>query len=102
MFFPDWFRITPHYSAASAQASRAEVYEEMLRALPPGITYFSLHSNQPDDIAMIAPEHAETRAFEYAYFQSARLQEFLAAENIVPIGYRQIRDLMREEVATIL
>ena len=102
MFFPDWFRITPHYSAENAQITRAEVYEEMLRTLPPGITYFSLHPNLPDDIAMIAPGHAETRAFEYAYFQSARLQEFLAAENIVPIGYRQIRDLMREEVATIL
>ncbi|MEZ4708023.1 MAG: polysaccharide deacetylase family protein [Caldilineaceae bacterium] len=96
MLLPDWFRITPRYSTEMAQPTRAEVYEAILRDLPAGVTYFSLHPNQPDDIAIIAPDHAETRAFEYQYFQSARLQDFLAAENIVPIGYRQIRDLMRE------
>ncbi|MEZ4658930.1 MAG: polysaccharide deacetylase family protein [Caldilineaceae bacterium] len=96
MLLPDWFRITPRYSTEMDQPNRADVYEEILQALPPGVTYFSLHPNQPADIAMIAPDHAETRAFEYQYFQSARLQAFLAAENIVPIGYRQIRDLMRE------
>lgn len=91
----DWFRITPDHHLAGRAGERAELYEEILRNLAPGITYFSLHPNAPGEIEALVPERAYWRTFEYEYFRSDRLQEFLAAENIVPIGFREIRDLMR-------
>jgi predicted glycoside hydrolase/deacetylase ChbG (UPF0249 family) len=96
MPLPDWFRITPGYDAQEEPQERAEVYEAILRDLQPGITYFSLHPNTPGDIETIDAAHAARRIFEHEYFRSQRLRDFLAAERIVPIGYRELRDLMRE------
>ncbi len=90
----DTFRITPGYHVHDREGGRAELYEEMLAALPPGITYFSLHPNAPGDIEAIVPEKAYWRTFEYEFFQSDRLRAFLAEQQIIPIGYRQIRDAM--------
>ena len=95
MFFPDWFRITPIYGGATGEPS-AEVYEDVLRNLSPGVTYFALHPNAPGDIEMIGPAVASWRTFEHAYFQSERAREFLAEQQITPIGYREIRDAMRQ------
>lgn len=90
----DYFRITPGYDTQE-EGGRAELYEQMLAGLPPGVTYFSLHPNAPGDIETITPERAHWRTFEYDYFRSQRLRDFLAAQGIVPIGYREIRDVMR-------
>jgi hypothetical protein len=90
----DYFRITPGYDTQE-EGGRAELYERMLAELPPGVTYFSLHPNAPGDIETITPERAHWRTFEYDYFRSQRLRDFLAAQKIIPIGYRTIRNLMR-------
>lgn len=89
----DHFRITPGYGPDAELADRPALYERILRELPPGITYFSLHPNAPGDIETIAPDHAPRRIFEYEYFQSDRLRRFLAEENIIPIGYRALRNI---------
>ncbi len=94
MLFPDWFRITPIYGGVTGEPS-AEIYEDVLHNLSPGVTYFSLHPNAPGDIEMIGPDIASWRTFEHAYFRSERALDFLAAEQITPIGYREIRDAMR-------
>ncbi|CAN5504506.1 carbohydrate deacetylase [soil metagenome] len=91
----DWFRITPGYDGTSGQGDRAVLYENILHNLQPGITYFSLHPNALGDIETIDPANAHWRTFEYEYFQSQRLRDFLAAEQITPIGFREIRDVMR-------
>lgn len=91
----DWFRITPGYHLADRAEDRAALYEDLIHNLPPGVTYFSLHPNAPGDIETIVPERAYWRTFEYTYFRSQRLQEFLLAEQIVPIDYRAIRNVMR-------
>jgi hypothetical protein len=91
----DTFRITPGYHAADAEGGRADLYEQILRDLPPGVTYFSLHANAPGDIEAINPLSAHWRTFEYQYFQSERLRAFLEREEIVPIGYEELRELMR-------
>ena len=95
MALVDHFRITPGYGPQDQEGGRAVLYETILHELLPGVTYFSLHPNAPGDIEVIVPDRAYWRTFEYEYFQSQRLQEFLAAEGIVPIGYREIRDAMR-------
>lgn len=91
----DHFRITPGYHVTDAEGGRAPLYERMLHDLPAGITYFSLHPNAPGDIETIGPDRAFWRTFEYQYLQSDRLRHFLEAERIVPIGCRELRDVMR-------
>lgn len=98
----DWFRITPGYHIADREAGRAALYEAILHDLPPGVTYFSLHPNAPGDIETIVPERAYWRTFEYSYFQSRHLRDFLTAEQIIPIGYRAIRNIMRNNLARIV
>lgn len=95
MALVDHFRITPQYGPTADAGAQAEAYEAILRDLPPGITYFSLHPNAPGDIETMAPDHAPARIFEHAYFRSARLQEFLQAEGIQPIGYRELQRASR-------
>ena len=91
----DHLRITPGYGPGEDEGGRAELYEAVLRALPPGITYFSLHPNASGDIEMISPARAHWRTFEHAYFRSPRLKDFLQREGIVPIGYRALCTIMR-------
>ena len=91
----DHFRITPGYGPGETEGGRAELYAATLRALPPGVTYFSLHPNAPGDIDVIAPDRAHWRTFEYDFFRSPQLQELLREENITPIGYRALCTLMR-------
>ena len=91
----DTLRVTPGYHGGDAEGGRPELYERILHELPPGITYFSLHPNAPGDIDVIDPHSAQWRTFEYQYFQSERLRAFLEREEIVPIGYEELRELMR-------
>ncbi len=90
----DHFGVTPGYGPGEDKGGRVELYEAMLRALPPGVTYISLHPNAPGDIETISPDRAHWRTFEYEYFRSTRLREFLAQEGITPIGYREIRNAL--------
>ena len=96
----DYFRITPGYQTHDLAQGRAAIYEEILHNLAPGITYFALHPNTPGEIEAIEPDRAYWRTFEHEYFQSQRLRNFLAAERIVPIGFREIRTVMRSEMQT--
>jgi predicted glycoside hydrolase/deacetylase ChbG (UPF0249 family) len=91
----DTFRVTPGYHGADAEGGRAELYERILHELPVGVTYFSVHPNAPGDIEVIDPPHAHWRTFEYQYLQSERLAAFLEREDIVPIGFEEIREVMR-------
>lgn len=94
----DYFRITPGYHVQNWEQGRAVLYEEILHNLAPGVTYFSLHPNAPGEIEAMEPDRAYWRTFEYEYFQSKRLRDFLLAERITPIGFREIRAVMREQI----
>ena len=91
----DDFRITLVYSKNPPVTPTADAYEAVLRNLPAGIFYFSLHPDMPGDIEVISPNSAAWRIFEHEYFQSERLRKFLEMEGIIPIGYREICALMR-------
>lgn len=73
----------------------ALAYERVLAHLEPGITYFSLHPNTAAYPGHIRPASMVFRAFEHTYFQSARAQDFLAAQGIISIGMRELRDIMQ-------
>lgn len=95
MALVDHFGVTPGYGPNESEGGRAELYEAMLRSLPPGITFISLHPNAPGDIETISPDRAHWRTFEYEYFRSDRLRDFLAQEGITPIGYQELRDALK-------
>jgi len=68
-------------------------YRETIEGLQPGITHFALHATMPGEIETISPQHAGWRIREYALFASGAVGEWLAANGITPIGYRDIQRL---------
>jgi predicted glycoside hydrolase/deacetylase ChbG (UPF0249 family) len=92
----DFIRITPCYAPQAPAQPSPEVYEEVLRGVGPGITHFALHPNAPGEIETIDRHSAQWRIFEYEYFRSSRLREFLEQEQIIPFSYGQICTAMRE------
>jgi chitin disaccharide deacetylase len=91
----DHFSGTPCWSPDAPSAPSADVYERVIGSLAPGITHFALHGNAPGEIEAIDPYSAPWRIFEFHYFQSARLERFLATEGIIPIAYRDLQAVMR-------
>ncbi|HMN29877.1 MAG TPA: ChbG/HpnK family deacetylase, partial [Caldilineaceae bacterium] len=91
----DRFRITPGYEGSDSEGGRRALYEQMLVTLPAGVTFVSLHPNAPGDIEHIVPDKAHWRTFEYELFQSDWLRGLLQREQIVPIGFRALRTVMR-------
>ncbi len=89
----DTFRITPGYDA-TGEGGQQRFYEKVLRELPSGVTYFSLHPNAPGEIEVLTPK-AHWHTLEHRYFQSQDLRDLLDAEGIIPIGYREICAVMR-------
>ncbi|MCU0503360.1 MAG: polysaccharide deacetylase family protein [Anaerolineae bacterium] len=74
---------------------RDATYRAVLAALPPGLTYISLHPNTSGDIETIVPDNGHVRVEEYALLQDADFKAFVAEQGIHMIGFRCLRDLMR-------
>ncbi len=87
----DDFRISPRAPSERADA----VYREMMAKLPAGLTFFSLHPSTPGDIDAIVPDKSFYRKDEYRLLQDPALREFVAAQKIRLVGYRELRDKMR-------
>jgi predicted glycoside hydrolase/deacetylase ChbG (UPF0249 family) len=72
-----------------------ETARELLGNLPIGITHFILHpSIDTVELRSIAPDW-ESRVANYDVFMSDELKMFIEREDIKLIGYRQIRNAMR-------
>jgi len=72
-----------------------ETAKKLLGNLPVGITHFVLHpSIDTAELRSIAPDW-ESRVANYNTFMSDELKRFIEGEDIKPIGYRQIRNAMR-------
>lgn len=73
-----------------------ETAKELLGSLPEGITHFILHpSIDTAELRSIAPDW-ESRVANYNTFMSDELKKFIEREDIILIGYRQLRDAMRK------
>ncbi len=88
----DRFFISPGGDPAEYPA----IYRELIGALQPGLTFFSLHPNAPGDIERIAPSRAAARIAEYHLLQDPSFIDFVSAQNIKLLGYRTFRDFMRQ------
>jgi chitin disaccharide deacetylase len=72
-----------------------ETAKDLLGNLPVGITHFVLHpSIDTAELRAIAPDW-ESRVANYNTFMSDELKKFIEGEDIRLIGYRRIRDAMR-------
>ena len=73
-----------------------EITKGKLSALPVGITHFLMHpAVDTAELRAITPDW-ECRVANYNAFISKEIKEFIKNEGIQVIGYRSIRDLMRE------
>ncbi len=73
-----------------------ETAKDLLGNLPVGITHFVLHpSMDTAELRSIALDW-ESRVANYNTFMSDELKKFIESEDIKLIGYRQIRDAMRQ------
>lgn len=73
-----------------------EIAKDLLGNLPVGITHFIFHpSIDTAELRSIAPDW-ESRVSNYNTFMSDELKQFLEREDIKPIGYRQLREAMRQ------
>ncbi|HLE90001.1 MAG TPA: hypothetical protein VI753_02530, partial [Anaerolineales bacterium] len=72
-----------------------ETAKDLLGNLPVGITHFILHpSIDTVELRSICPDW-ESRVANYNTFMSDELKKFIESEDIKSIGYRQIRNAMR-------
>lgn len=72
-----------------------EMAKDMLGDLPVGITHFVLHpSIDTAELRSIAPDW-QSRVGNYNVFMSDELKKFLESEDIKPIGYRDLRNAIR-------
>lgn len=75
---------------------RLEQVKEALDALDAGITHFIIHPAQDSpELRAIAPDWAG-RVADYRAFSSEALRAYIRQSGIHVIGYRALRDLMRE------
>jgi hypothetical protein len=72
-----------------------EMAKDLLGDLPVGITHFVLHpSIDTAELRSIAPDW-QSRVANYNVFMSDELKKFLESEDIKPIGYRELRNAIR-------
>ena len=70
-------------------------YRAIFAEIPVGLTFLSLHFNQPGDFEVIAPESAHLRTEEYALFTTPRIGEWVQEFGLDVIGMRELRDRLR-------
>jgi len=72
-----------------------QIAKDLLGNLPVGITHFVLHpSIDTVELRAIAPDW-QSRVANYNTFMSDELKKFIESEDIKLIGYRAIRNAMR-------
>lgn len=89
----DHFRMTPGVSAWDSDRA----YRELIATLPRGLTMVAIHPNISGDIETIIPEKAHFRTEEYRLFRDAEFKAFIDSQGIQSIGFRQIRNLLRQK-----
>ena len=55
-----------------------------------------MHPNAPGDIETIVPPRAHWRTDEYRIFSGAPFLAWLAAQDLVALGFRPLREVMRQ------
>jgi len=93
----DHFRMTPWVPSVETD----QAYRELISNLPKGLTLIALHPNRSGDIEAIVPAKAHFRIDEYRLLSDPSFREFVIEQGIVTIGFRRIRDLLRQKITTV-
>ena len=73
-----------------------EIAKKMFGELPVGVTHFIIHpSVETPELRAITPDWS-SRAANYKTFMSKELRDFLNNSGVQIIGYRALRDLIRQ------
>ena len=78
-----------------AQTDAETAYRAIFAGIAEGLTFLSMHFNQPGDFETINPEDAHIRTEEYALFRTGRIAEWIDELGIELIGMRPLRDALR-------
>jgi hypothetical protein len=75
----------------------AQVITE-LEKIPAGLTYFIIHpSSDTPELRAITPDW-QGRVRDYEAFKSPKLREYVEQSDLQVIGFRTLRDRMRQQV----
>jgi hypothetical protein len=84
-----------HVLSLDTHEGRLEEAMGVLAALPPGLSNVLLHpSRETDELKAIAPDW-RCRVADRALFLDPAWRDALADSNVVPVGFRALRDAMR-------
>ena len=84
-----------HETPWARQTDAETAYRAIFAAIEPGLTFLSMHFNQPGDFETINPEWAHIRTEEYALFRTPKIKDWVKQFGIDVIGMRPLRDEMR-------
>jgi len=85
-----------HMMALDEWERRVEQVQEILETLPPGLTYFIIHAaKDTPELRAIAPDW-RSRVADYRAFASKKMQRYLRQTDVHVIGYRKLRDVIRQ------
>jgi len=89
----DHFRMSPWVP----QEDTDRVYRKLISDLPPGLTMIALHPTRGGEIESIVPAKAHFRIEEYRLLKDPAFQKFVKDQGIRTIGFRPLRDLLRQK-----
>jgi len=83
-----------------ARTTDAETaYRALFEAIPEGLTFLSMHFNQPGDFEAINPEDAHLRTEEYALFRTSLIKQWAQELGLEVIGMRVLQEKLRGKAA---
>jgi len=78
------------------QPDKVEYYCKRVAEIKPGLTHFLFHpAKMSSELRAITPDSASARNQDYESFIDPRIKECVEKHNIIIIGYREIRDYLR-------
>ena len=83
-------------------ATKATVYSEMLRSLPPGLSEWAVHPGlETAELLALEPENRNIRQTDFDFFSSPLAQEIIIKEGIILIDYRSLQKFWNKRIAPI-
>jgi predicted glycoside hydrolase/deacetylase ChbG (UPF0249 family) len=78
-----------------ASEPAAPHYHALFEQVGAGMTFVALHPNAPGELEVIEPQSAHIRTDEYELFRSDDFRGWLSAQDLEPMGMRELRDNYR-------